>query len=229
MVGGGLDEWVAEVAGASGGDPTVVRLTEGIPLLAEDPDHDHGTGNPHIWLDPILVRDRLLPKVEESLIAAMPLAEEAIRVNAVAFSDSLTALDREIREALEGLEGRSFVVTHAAWSYFAVRYGLEEVGVVHPRPGHEPGGRELADLLELARDREIRCVFTEPQMGEAAARALTTELDLPSCLLDPLGGAEVEDRDGYLALLRFNTRMFLQGLGRREGSVEGRSPGGHNP
>jgi zinc transport system substrate-binding protein len=216
MVGGGLDEWAVEVARATEVPPALLRLTEGLQLLEEagatDHEHAHGSGNPHLWLDPILVRDELIPRIEAALIALVPHQEEGVRERARAFSDSLTALDAEIRLALADLENRAFVTTHAAWSYFARRYGLEEAGVVHPRPGHEPGGREIAEILQIATEHEIKCVFTEPQVGEGVARAITTELGLGSCLLDPLGGPALAERNGYLALMRFNTRMFREGL-----------------
>ena len=123
-------------------------------------------------------------------------------------------MDEEIREALAPLEKRSFLSTHAAWSYFAARYGLEEAGVIHSHPGQDPSSRELAHLLEEAEEHSIDCLFTEPQLGEVAARALATELSLPTCMLDPLGGDGLAGRDGYFQLLRFNTRQFVQGLGR---------------
>jgi len=41
---------------------------------------------------------------------------------------------------------------------------------------------------------------------------MAAELSLPTSILDPLGGPEIEGRDSYLALLRFNTRQFVQGL-----------------
>ncbi|MFC1575861.1 metal ABC transporter substrate-binding protein [Gemmatimonadota bacterium] len=210
MIGGGLDEWMARIPAASGGTGEIVRLSDGIPLMAGD-DHD-ATGNPHIWLDPVLVRDQLLPRIEAALKALAPEGAEVIGLRAHALSDSLTALDAEIRMALDPLENRSFVATHPAWSYFAARYGLDEAGVIHAHPGEEPSSRELAELLETAETRLIDCVFTEPQMGEVAARAIATELSLPTCLLDPLGGPDVEGRDGYFQLLRFNTRQFVQGL-----------------
>jgi len=214
MIGGGLDEWVAQIPAASGGDPTLIRLSEGIELLAGD-EHEHESGNPHIWLDPILVRDRILPRLEEALKEVIPGEADGVASRRAALADSLTALDVEIRAALTPLERRAFVATHPAWSYFALRYDLEEVGTIHAHPGHEPSSREMAHLMEVAETHQIDCLFMEPQIGEVAARALATELSLPTCLLDPLGGPEVEDRGGYLALLRFNTRQFVQGLGQR--------------
>jgi zinc transport system substrate-binding protein len=223
MVGGGLDEWVAKLPENSGGNPPVVRLSDGIPLLAGEDDeeeggggdhaHSHGSGNPHIWLDPILVRDRVLPKMEEALAAAFPGEASQIAGRARLLADSLTALDAEIRHALEPIQGRAFISTHAAWSYYAARYGLEEAGVIHLHPGQDPSSREVAELLGIARARHIPCLFTEPQLGDMAARALASELSLPTRMLDPLGGPGAEGREGYFSLLRYNTRQLVAGLG----------------
>jgi zinc transport system substrate-binding protein len=214
MIGGGLDEWVSQIPAASGDTRAVIRLAEGIPLLAGDED-EHESGNPHIWLDPILVRDRILPRLEEALREAIPAEAEGLASRRAARADSLTALDSEIRAALAPLQRRAFVATHPAWSYFALRYELEEVGTIHAHPGQEPSSREMAHLMEVAETHQIDCLFMEPQIGEVAARALATELSIPTCLLDPLGGPNLEGRDGYIALLRFNTRQFVQGLQQR--------------
>lgn len=212
MIGGGLDEWVARLTEGTGSATPVVRLSDGIPLL-EGGGHE-GSGNPHVWLDPILVRDYLLPKMKEALSTISPDLSDVIDLRADLLADSLTRLDEEIQAALVGLDHRSFLSTHAAWSYFALRYGLEEAGVIHSHPGEDPSSRELAHLLETARENEIACLFTEPQLGEVAARALATELSLPACMLDPLGGEGVEGREGYFQLMRFNTQQFRRGLER---------------
>lgn len=216
MIGGGLDEWVARLPERAGHQTTVVRLSDGIPLLAGG-GHE-GSGNPHVWLDPILVRDHLLPRMEEALAGVAPAGAGQIHLRTSQLADSLTELDGEIRAALAPLEHRAFLSTHAAWSYYAARYGLEEVGVIHAHPGQDPSSREMVQLLEEARDHQIDCLFTEPQLGEVAARALSTELSLPTCMLDPLGGAGVPERDGYFQLLRFNTRQFVRGLQKGTGS-----------
>jgi zinc transport system substrate-binding protein len=217
-VGGGLDGWVSGLVARSG-TARVVTLAQGIPLVESGHDHGHAhggeeeTGNPHIWLDPILVRDRLLPKIVSALSEELPAHAQDFRARAEALHDSLSALDQEIRTALVDLEGRGFIATHSAWVYYASRYGLREVGSIHDHPGAEPSARELGAMVEQAREAGVAAIFSEPQIGEAAARALATELDVPVLMLDPLGGPGVEERDGYLALLRFNTRVFVEGLG----------------
>jgi zinc transport system substrate-binding protein len=234
MIGGGLDEWLIPLTEATGRDSPVLRVSDGIPLLAGDGEaeeeveeledehghehaHDEGTGNPHIWLDPILMRDEVLPKLGEALVVAFPSEAQGIRERVDLLSDSLAALDAEIRAALEPLEQRAFIATHSAWTYYAARYGLVEAGVVHAHPGHEPSSQEIAHLLEAAQEHGLTCIFTEPQLGETAVRAIATELALPTRLLDPLGGPEMEGRSSYAEILRFNTRQLVEGLGGGEG------------
>lgn len=214
MIGGGLDEWVESLTQEAGDDTPVIRLSDGIPLL-EGGGHE-GEGNPHVWLDPILVRDHFLPKMEEALSGISPELAAVVPDRRRALADSLTRLDAEIREMLSPLQRRSFLSTHAAWSYFSLRYDLEEAGVIHSHPGQDPSSREMAHLLEEARENEIHCLFTEPQLGDVAARALAAELSLPTCMLDPLGGPGMEDREGYFQLLRFNADQFVRGLERSE-------------
>jgi len=201
-VGGGADDWASDLARAWGAK--LVVLTPQLTL-------EYGN-NPHVWLDPILVRDGILPQLTGALIAVVPAAEGAIRARAVACGESLTALDREIRATLSAVGSRAFVATHPAWPYFAARYDLRQVGVLYPAPGRELSPRGLAALVDQARRAGVHAVFTEPQLGETVAQALAEELGARIGMLDPLGGPAVAGRDSYQALLRFNARALAEAL-----------------
>jgi ABC-type Zn uptake system ZnuABC Zn-binding protein ZnuA len=209
MVGGGMDEWLQAVPGALG-SIAETRMNDGIALRAGG--EGEGTGDPHTWLDPILVRDVWLPKIEAALIAARPDARATFESRARALADSLTALDGWLTERLAPVHGRAFVATHSAWAYFAARYGVRELGAIHPSPGREPSPRRLGELVDAARAANVRAVFSEPQLGETGARALAAELGVPVHLLDPLGGPGLEGRDGYLTLMRFNGEQMARAL-----------------
>ncbi len=202
-VGAGADGWGSDLARTWG-----ARLV----VLTQDMALEHG-GNPHVWLDPILVRDAILPQLTDALIRVAPAAEAAIRVRAAEYREALTTLDGEIRATLSTVQSRAFVATHAAWPYFAGRYDLRQVGVLYPAPGRELGPRELGAVVDEARRAGVHAVFTEPQLGETGARALADELDARVGMLDPLGGPAVAGRDSYLALLRFNARALAETLG----------------
>jgi ABC-type Zn uptake system ZnuABC Zn-binding protein ZnuA len=202
-VGAGADGWGADLARAWRAE--LLLLSDAMTLGYD--------GNPHVWLDPILVRDAVLPQLKSALIRVAPASEDSIRIRAAAYHDRLTDLDREIRDTLASLTSRAFVATHPAWPYFAERYHLRQVGVLYPAPGRELGPRELATLVDEARRAGVRGVFTEPQLGQTGVRALAEELQAQIGMLDPLGGPGEADRDSYEALLRYNAREFSRLLG----------------
>ena len=211
-VGGGLDDWV----GAGASDTPVLVLSEGLVLTAGD--GHPGTGNPHVWLDPVLVRDEILPRLTEALVRVDPEGADDVRRRAAAFADSLTALHAEIGRLLGDVSGRRFVAAHPSRTYFAERYGLEAVGALHPSPGEEIGTRELARLVAEARSRDVRAVIAEPQLGRAGVAALADELGIRVEVADPIGGAGLEGRERYLDLMRWNARAFARALGGTAGA-----------
>ena len=58
-VGAAADEWLGGI-----GDVPELVLTDGMELHGR---RGPGTGNPHVWLDPIRVRDVLLPRIADAL------------------------------------------------------------------------------------------------------------------------------------------------------------------
>jgi zinc transport system substrate-binding protein len=210
-VGGAVDDWL----GTRGRAEHLV-LTDGLTLRGRDHDHppgrSGGAGNPHVWLDPILVRDTVLPLLAERLAALAPEAAPEFHRRARAFADSLTSLDEEIRALLDDVPVRLFVAAHPAWTYFADRYDLQEVGSLHPSPGTELGARELARLVDTARGHGGAAVIAEPQLGRAGVDALARELGVPVEIGDPVGGPQLDGRDDYLSLMRYNARAFARAL-----------------
>jgi len=221
-VGAELDGWATRLLPEERA-PTHLRLTDGLELRAADHTHgesgaggeEHGEeahGDPHLWLDPLLVRDGVLPRLAALLAELAPDSADAIRARRVALADSLTWLDTEIRALLAGVEDRRYIATHGAWSYFAARYALEPLGSLYERPGHQPSARGVADLVVRGRAAGLRVVLAEPQLASGAAEALAQELAAEIRVVDPLGGPGLEGRESYLSMMRFNARSFRTAL-----------------
>src|SRR5512140_3194235 len=72
-VGAGLDSWTEKLLAARNPTLTILTLTDGVRLLSLTETHadepaaggGHG-GDPHIWLDPLLVRDQLVPAISRA-------------------------------------------------------------------------------------------------------------------------------------------------------------------
>ena len=198
--GRGVDDWVASLAVAEGAPPLVL-------LDALGPGQ-----NPHFWLDPIAVRDGVLPVLEAALVAADPQGRQTYAARRRAFAQLLGEIDHEIRSALEGALRRPVVPLHDAWGAFATRYDIPLLEPVEQRAAEEPTPRTLARLADAARAGGAAAVLIEPQLPPAAAAALAESLGIPSVVADPYGDPRVPARASYEALLAFDAEAFRSAL-----------------
>lgn len=205
-VGSGLDDWLME--GLTQGTDLLV-VTEGMTLMEETHQHERPAGtNPHVWLDPILVRDHVLPLVAGALIQVDPDHEQRYRERLSEVQGTLTGLDQELRQKLERFKGEEFISLHPAWTYFALRYGLEEVACVSESPGKEPTARHLSVLTGMCLERDIRVIVAEPQLNAKAAEVISAEVNARLITLDPLGGEDVDGYSRYQDLIRSNASVL---------------------
>jgi len=214
-IGGGLDDWATKLSDAAAErKPQLTRLMENMhESVLPFPEHDSArVENPHIWLDPLLVRDHIVPIITEELSHALPQMKECFAENSAAYQLELTALDREINKRFTSLKRRSFISYHSAWVYFAARYELEETAVISEHPGEEPSPRWVAELIDLAREHAITTIFAEPQTNTAMAESIAAEIGGHVSLLDPVGGEGIPGRSSYLELMRYNTDLIAEGF-----------------
>lgn len=222
-VGAGLDDWAAKLAEAAPGAVRVVA-TRGMKLLAPA-EHGHGggggsdgregaAGDPHVWLDPLVVRDVIAPAICEALATVDPARAGTYRGNLDRYQEELSTLDREIRDRVACFRHRQIVTFHPAWAYFARQYGLEQVAVLVESPGKEPPARWLGEVADTMKRLGIDVVFAEPQFNPALAEAVARELGGTVRFLDPLGGEGIPGRDSYLALMRYNLGVLAETLAR---------------
>ncbi len=174
--------------------------------------HHHGPYDPHLWLDPLLVRDLVAPLVETALSSVNPDWQELFKKNLSRFQHELTVLHEEIAARVALFRQRRFISYHSAWNYYAHRYGLEEVAAVEEFPGKEPSARWMAELIKLAARYEIKVLFAEPQLGGNTAEVIAQEIGGEVLILDPLGGPGIPGRDNYFALLHYNTEILARAM-----------------
>ncbi len=167
--------------------------------------------DPHFWTDPLTVR-AMLPALADSLAAMDPANAAAYRARAAEFAAKLSALDAELRRTLAPVRGRRVVLLHPSMRYLLERYGIEVAAVVEPFAGREPTAKDLADLAREVRRTGADAVFSEPQLPERLADAVSELTGVPVAQLDPLGG--VPGRQTYEELIRFDASVLRRSLGR---------------
>lgn len=151
----------------------------------DDHAHHHGeTPDPHVWLDPtqaVLIVKEMLP----ALVRITPDRAAEFEGRAAEFIRELEELHARIRTRLEPFKGRSFLVFHPAYGYFADAYGLTEISV--EVDGKEPTARQLTEILDVARKAGIRNVLIQPQFPRRSAEAVASALGGKCFVADPMG------------------------------------------
>ena len=165
----------------------VVDLCQGRDLLSfankHDDGHHHGSVDPHVWLDPQLMK-KMAWAVAEEMIALKPDAEDDIRHRLADYQQDLDSLDARMAEILTGLAGRRMYVYHPSYGYFARRYGLKQVAV--ELDGKEPSVRRLVQFTTDAREDQVSVVFVQPQFSAQSATTLAESVGARIVELDPL-------------------------------------------
>lgn len=219
-VGAGLDSWADRLLAGSPVKPASIAITDGLTLLPVKQeellsgrhDHHHEGDDPHVWLDPIMVRDSVVPRLVATLAGISPGDAKIFQANGDRLRNELTQLDSEYRRAVGRLATRDFIALHSAWSYLAKRYGLKQVAAVETFPGKEPSARYMAALISLARRQGVKTVFAEPQLSDKAARTIADEIGGRVLLLDPVGGEKIAGRTSYQSLMRYNLSVIAAGM-----------------
>jgi len=155
-----------------------------------DDAHDDGELDPHIWMSPLLAKD-IAANICEGLIAADPANADAYRANLEVFQQELDAVHERIAKQLAPLRGRTMMVFHPAFGYFADTYGMRQAAV--ETGGREPTSRQLKQLIERARREDVRVIFVQPQFPPKAAEAVAREIGGVVVQIDPLARDYLEN------------------------------------
>lgn len=172
--------------------------------------HDHGHGKPgkaaeandgHIWLDP--ANAKIITQYIASVLATeAPEHAARFKENAEAVSRSLDQLDVELKQTLQPIAGRPYVVFHDAYQYLEHRYGLTPAGAVTVSPEIAPSAKRLSELRRKISTLKAVCVFAEPQFEPKLVRTITEGTSARTGTLDYLGASLKPGPDLYFSVLR---------------------------
>lgn len=176
------------------------------------------TGNtidPHIWLDPILVKNQVM-NIKDALVKIDPKNKEYYENNAINFTRALDSLDTLIRATLQTCDKKDFIAFHDAFSYFADRYGLKQHSIQGILPEGEVLPQRIQEIVELARDLGINIVYSEELVDPRFAEVIAQEIPNGRVLiLSPIEGIDSEEQAvgiDYLYKMRENIANLKIGL-----------------
>ncbi len=162
--------------------------------------HHHGEYDAHVWLDP-LNAIALVHAIAEELSEVDPVNAVTYRDNAEKTAASLNDLTEMVAEALKPARNIPFIVFHDAYYYFENRFGLTSAGAAVVNPHTAPGVKRVRKLQKMIRERDVVCVFDEPQFNKQVIEVVVEGTTARIGTVDPLGSIVEDGPDFYSRLI----------------------------
>ncbi|AJD91863.1 hypothetical protein JMA_25460 [Jeotgalibacillus malaysiensis] len=168
--------------------------------------HNHGDTDPHVWLDPVLSQS-LAESVKDTLIEEMPDQEAYFTENYENLIERLDKLDHQFEELANDAELNQFFVSHAAYSYWEKRYGIEQQAIAGISTTDEPSQRELTELIESATSQNVEYLLVEQNVSSNLTDVIQSEIGaetLPLHNLSVLTDDDIQNEETYFSLMEKN-------------------------
>ena len=146
--------------------------------------------DPHVWLDPmnlIVMTDNTVAE----LSTADPDNAAIYRENGEALKAEIKKVNDEVAAQLKEVEGKSFVVHHPAFGYFAERFGLKQVPL--EIEGKEPDAVDMAKVIDFIKKNNAKAVFMQAQIPDSVIKSIAEETKVRVITLDPLAENVLEN------------------------------------
>ena len=160
--------------------------------------HNHGEFDAHIWLDPSNAIKMVL-EISHELSEADPDNAAKYEQNENKTIASLNNLINEINSSIP--KDASYVVFHDAYQYFENRFGVSSAGALTLNPDVLPGAKQIDAIQDLIQDKNIKCIFSEPQYNPKIIETLAADMKISKGIMDPLGAFIDQGPEMYQKLI----------------------------
>ena len=144
----------------------------------------HSENDPHIWTSPKAIENI-------SLIISQKLAELDTantifyKSRTIDFIENTKKISSEIKSKLDSCKNKAFVIYHPSLTEYAEEFGLKQL--VIETNGKEPNAMQLSNLIDKAKDMNVKIVFVQQEFDSKLSQSIAKELNAKIVEIDPLG------------------------------------------
>jgi len=176
--------------------------------------HDHGEVDPHLWISP-KISIKLASSIKNSLVEKDPANESVYTENFNTLVAELEQLDTDFKEMADASENKTFFVSHAAFGYLAGTYGLEQVSVSGLNSQDEPSQKELTELVEFAKTKNVQTILFEQNVSSNLTKVIQNEIGAEALTIHNLGvltQQDIDNKETYFTLMEKNLETLKKSL-----------------
>ncbi|WP_458719947.1 metal ABC transporter substrate-binding protein [Candidatus Nitrosocosmicus sp. R] len=173
--GAGFESWINKI-----GNANVVDLSKDLPI-----ENIRSTPDPHIWLDPNLVK-AYSKTIFEKFISLDPQNTDYYTSNFNEFNSKLELLNSDINMNLTNCDLNDFIAFHDAFGYFAKRYGLTQHSISGLSPEGDINPQKITEAIKLAEQLGVNIIFSEDNIEPRLSDTIAKEIGGKVMRLSPI-------------------------------------------
>lgn len=207
--GAGFESWADKVVGNIIEEDRTINASESVHLIMEDNNPD-----PHIWLSPQNMI-KIGETIKDRLVLMDAANKDEYERNFNELASRLMELDNKYFEELKDKSKDSIIVSHAAFTYLADRYGFEQIPVAGISPEQEPSSKTIADLIEIVKNDNHEYILLETLASPKTVQVIAEETNLQVLTLNPIEGLTEEDitnGEDYITIMEKNLENLKKAL-----------------
>ena len=214
MNGAGMEAWAPNLLSGVGNTKlVVVDASEGISPISSQ-DLDQPGNDPHTWLSPVSAKKQV-QNIRDAFIKADPAGKAYYENNTAIYLAKLDALDAKLRAELSSCKKKDILITHATLAYFCQSYGCHQIPIEGVSEEGEPSPKELATIVDQARERNVTAVFFESLISPKSAQTLADEIGGQVLVFNSVHGLTTDEQakgEDYISLMNGNLQNIKIGL-----------------
>lgn len=142
-----------------------------------------GGRDPHIWLCPERA-SFMVSLIAEELAVLSPENAQKYNQNAQNYINEISSATKTAQNILETGGIRDFFVFHPSFQYFANYFSLNMYAL--EEHGKEATPKHLAQMVDLAKEKNIEVVFYQAEASSRQAESFAKEIGAKAVKLEPL-------------------------------------------
>lgn len=178
----GFEDAVIKRIKTSRPDLKIIDTSKGVePIKGTHHGHEN---DPHIWTSATNARI-IAGNMYDAVAKIDPRNAAYYKSNLDRLIAHIDSVDAVIRADIASAPSKSFVIWHPSLSYFARDYGLNQIAL-----GAEHKEASVADLreqIDKAKESDAGIMFLQHQTDNRQTSIISSELGLPTAVINPLG------------------------------------------
>ena len=175
--------------------------------------HHHGKYDPHIWLDPV-ISQKFAKEIKDELVKKDNKHKDYYEDNYNKLVKDLKGIDKDMKQAVKGNEGKTVYISHDSIGYLADRYNFKQEGIENMN-AEEPSQKDLTNIVKQIKEDKVKYILAEENVSNKVADTVRKETDAKTIKFYNMGShtkQQDDDKNTYQSFMKENVKAIEKAL-----------------